>query len=659
MNQSTTQRLLVIVAIMVAAGGVAARAGELAAAPSPGSAVVVGDSAGRLAEIVMHFDAEFATELAPAVDSLLSALPLDVRCLVLCPTAASASEFERSWGQDERLRGRDIHVVNVDRPITIWARDRRIARVHAESGLPAGLLVPYEWSEYKEDQRNDLFVNYLLERRGLVAEVESSLLHFEGGDLVSNNRHVFVGVDVLQENEKLGRERSETKRGLLEALGRDLVIIGEISGCVPWEHVDMYVTPVGDDTLLVASPTVALMLLSGDPCVTIESDSATDPILFVCDLMDRYDEFDAVADQLATYDYAIIRLPALSQATEWMITYNNVLMEERDGIRVVYMPVYGMARLDRAAEAVYRSLGFEVRRIDVSGIYQSGGALRCMVNVLRRDIGTVEAPRATGVHGEADAIGLEADNTEPPMPTLGSGDAEPISLVEPTLASSAAETASQRSSFVTALPPVAVLWLPVLIFAARLCDVSLGVFRLISLMRGHLVLATSLAALEVTIWILAVASVLTHLDNWINVVAYITGFTTGNAVGLWIDRRFGPGMQTISLISRERGTELAEGLRAANLRVTRLIGSGRDGAVHVAMLVVPRRMTPNVLSLARNIDPSVVVTVEDVQHANVEDPGRAAFVGKAPGTPLRGFPWRSRRAQLHTPALSPAPETAA
>jgi uncharacterized protein YebE (UPF0316 family) len=173
------------------------------------------------------------------------------------------------------------------------------------------------------------------------------------------------------------------------------------------------------------------------------------------------------------------------------------------------------------------------------------------------------------------------------------------------------------------------------------------------------VLATILAAVEVTIWILAVASVLTHLDNWINVFAYIAGFTTGNAVGLWIDRRFGPGLQTISLISSERGTELSEGLRAANLRVTSLVGSGRDGAVHLATLVVPRRMTSDVLSLAREIDPSVVVTVEDVQHANVEDPGRAAFIAKAPGTPFRGFPWPARRAKLHAPSLSPAPESAA
>ena len=40
--------------------------------------------------------------------------------------------------------------------------------------------------------------------------------------------------------------------------------------------------------------------------------------------------------------------------------------------------------LSEAAEAIYRGLGFEVKTVDVSGIYQLGGALRCTVNVTRR-----------------------------------------------------------------------------------------------------------------------------------------------------------------------------------------------------------------------------------------------------------------------------------
>lgn len=659
MHRSSRPRLVVTTVALALAGLVAAHADNPSPDAPQGDPTIMLDSAGRLAEVVVHFDADFAEAMAPLFDSLLDSLPVDVRCLVLCPTSASRAEFEARWGEHQRLLGRDVDVENVDRPITIWARDRRIARTQPDSGLPASLLSPAEWPQYAEDQRNDLLVNYLLERRGLVADVEDTFLHLEGGDLVANNRHVFLGVNVLEDNEKLGRKRCEIKRELLDRLGRDPVIIGEETGGVPWEHVDMYLTPADDRTLLVASPTVALILLFGDPGFSVEMDNAPGPGPLLRDLIECHDDHDAVADQLAAYDYEIVRLPGLASASDWMISYNNVLMEERDGRRIVYMPVYQIARLDQAAEAIYRSLGFEVRRIDVSGVYQWGGALRCMVNVLERDLGEVRAPQpdVDGAAVVADASG--AGNAMLPVAWVDEDHAGVAVGAPAAVTVPAHEVKSQMASVGEVPSPASLLWLPALIFLSRVFEVSLGVFRLICITRGRLLLATSLAALEVTVWILAVASVLTHLDNWMNVVAYIAGFTTGNAVGLWIDRRLGPGMHTISLITRDRGAELAEALRAANLRVTTLNGTGRDGAVHVATLIVPRRRTPEVLNLARRIDPSVIATVEDVQQTSIADPGRPALVWSLPATVMRGLPWRGRRVRLHPSAVPPAPETAA
>jgi hypothetical protein len=67
-----------------------------------------------------------------------------------------------------------------------------------------------------------------------------------------------------------------------------------------------------------------------------------------------------------------------------MITYNNILIDERDGREIVYMPVYNVPPLDETAAAIYRGLGFEVHTVDVSQVYDLGGALRCMVNVTQR-----------------------------------------------------------------------------------------------------------------------------------------------------------------------------------------------------------------------------------------------------------------------------------
>jgi hypothetical protein len=67
-----------------------------------------------------------------------------------------------------------------------------------------------------------------------------------------------------------------------------------------------------------------------------------------------------------------------------MVTYTNVIMEQGPVARVVYLPTYDLPDLDAAANRLYRKHGFEVRSIDVSGIYRYGGATRCLVNVTRR-----------------------------------------------------------------------------------------------------------------------------------------------------------------------------------------------------------------------------------------------------------------------------------
>ena len=92
-----------------------------------------------------------------------------------------------------------------------------------------------------------------------------------------------------------------------------------------------------------------------------------------------------MARLLARRGYIVHRVPAVVDPLgNWMITYNNVLMEQRNGRRIVYLPIYRVPRLDFEGISTYSRLGFEVRPIGVSKVYRWGGALRCMVNVTER-----------------------------------------------------------------------------------------------------------------------------------------------------------------------------------------------------------------------------------------------------------------------------------
>lgn len=191
-----------------------------------------------------------------------------------------------------------------------------------------------------------------------------------------------------------------------------------------------------------------------------------------------------------------------------------------------------------------------------------------------------------------------------------------------------AATTTGAWQLMDALPWPAVT-LPLLIFCARIADVSIGTVRLICVTRGMNVLAVGLGFFEVLIWVSAVSTVLVHLDNWVNILAYAGGFTTGSAVGLWIEQRLALGVVAVTFISRQFGAEIAGQLRAANARVTTITGSGRDGPVEVSLAVVPRRQTAPLVAVARVVDPEVVVTVQDVRHTTSK-PGALVFPGKAP-----------------------------
>jgi len=206
-------------------------------------------------------------------------------------------------------------------------------------------------------------------------------------------------------------------------------------------------------------------------------------------------------------------------------------------------------------------------------------------------------------------------------------------------------------AFITADPVLT----PILVFCARVTDVSLGTVRLICVTRGHRALAIVLGFFEILIWIFAVSRVLTELDHWANILAYAAGFATGNALGMTIEDRLALGVQTASFISRGRANAVAERLRFAGLPVTTFVGAGRDGPVSMCIAVVPRRQTHATIRMAREIDPDVVITVEDVRTTTaVHTAGYAA--GKTPHalaqnlfSAFRAHPQRS--AEPHEPQV--------
>ena len=103
------------------------------------------------------------------------------------------------------------------------------------------------------------------------------------------------------------------------------------------------------------------------------------------------------------------------------------------------------------------------------------------------------------------------------------------------------------------MPDVMPWYIPLVIFAARVGDVSIGTVRTIMMINGSRLGSAILGALEVTIWVLAVGGVLKYLPNPWAVLGYAAGFGTGVFVGMSIEDRLAMGFR-LSESSARRAT---------------------------------------------------------------------------------------------------------
>ena len=156
------------------------------------------------------------------------------------------------------------------------------------------------------------------------------------------------------------------------------------------------------------------------------------------------------------------------------------------------------------------------------------------------------------------------------------------------------------------------LILPLLIFLARVADVSIGTIRLIFIARGLKYLAPVVGFFEVLIWLLAIGQIMKNLSNPACYIAYAGGFAMGNFVGMWIAEKLSLGVVLIRVVTKKDATELVEYLKSADYGVTSVDGHGTTGQVKVIFTIVPRREVKKVVDLINKFNPKAFYTIEEV-----------------------------------------------
>lgn len=155
--------------------------------------------------------------------------------------------------------------------------------------------------------------------------------------------------------------------------------------------------------------------------------------------------------------------------------------------------------------------------------------------------------------------------------------------------------------------------LPILIFFARVTDVSLGTLRIIFIARGRRKLAPLLGFFEVLIWIVVVSQVMQNLHSPLSFIAYAAGFATGNYVGMWIEDKLAIGTLIVRVIVPQEAAQLMGRLSAAGYGVTSVDAHGAVGQVTLIYTVVKRKDLYEVMTIIQDTHPKAFTSVEEVR----------------------------------------------
>lgn len=158
--------------------------------------------------------------------------------------------------------------------------------------------------------------------------------------------------------------------------------------------------------------------------------------------------------------------------------------------------------------------------------------------------------------------------------------------------------------------------LPLLIFIARVIDVTFGTIRIIFVSKGEKFLAPIFGFFEIMIWLFAIGQVMQNLTNFSYYIAYAAGFATGNFVGIFIEDKLAIGKLVVRIITRKDSSDLIAALKSRNYGITIIDAQGATGSVKIIFTIIKREDVDDVVGMIKNFNPKAFYSIEEVRAAS-------------------------------------------
>lgn len=158
--------------------------------------------------------------------------------------------------------------------------------------------------------------------------------------------------------------------------------------------------------------------------------------------------------------------------------------------------------------------------------------------------------------------------------------------------------------------------LPLLIFVARICDVTIGTIRIIMVSKGRKTLAPVLGFFEIFIWVLAISRIMQNLDNPICYLAYAGGFAAGNYIGMRVEEKIAIGSILIRIVTCNVGHDLIKALQDKGFGITSVDADGSHGKVNIIFSIIKRSEFKKVVEIINSYNPDAFYSIEDLRYVS-------------------------------------------
>lgn len=161
---------------------------------------------------------------------------------------------------------------------------------------------------------------------------------------------------------------------------------------------------------------------------------------------------------------------------------------------------------------------------------------------------------------------------------------------------------------------MALLFLCLKIFFARIIDVTLATLRTVYSVKGKTLLAGLIGFIEATIWFIVVKEALnTDIESPFIVMSYAGGFATGSILGTFVSKKFVNSLIKVEVITTKATQENIEKIRLEGFGVSVLdiLDETKDIDKKMLIITLNSKHLEELKRILRHIDRNAFVVVNE------------------------------------------------